>query len=440
MRVVIVNAFERGNRGDAALLSAMIEQVRQAYPGAEIGICGFEAPARLPEFDGVPNLGSIRRYAGDESVGTLVRHSRKLVALLLIAVLSAGLGRVLLRGARTLLPAEVAAEFTALAQADVVVSLGGGYLRGGCDLPSDVSVGFLLLPLWIAGRFAVPVVSAPQSYGPFPTRFQRAAVRRVLSCNTVVSAREGISLQLLADMGIPERIVRRDVDSAFAFTCHSQREWRTELGIPADATVVLVTARQYLPPAEQASYEQAMAEAIGHALRDEDVHVVLAPQVTCAYHEDDDRIVQRRIARLVPHPRLRSIEDDTISHHDVMALYGAADFMLGTRFHSVIFSLLAHVPCIAISYERKGRGIMRDLGLERWVIDMAEVTGEGLVALYEQLRADGGYRTLLGSVIPAYRDRAGEFVDVLRAVAADQRPESQPQPASADLSAANAGR
>ena len=271
MRVVIVNAFERGNRGDAALLSAMIEQVREAYPNAQTGICGFEEPHTLPEFDGVPNLGSIRRYAGDESVGPLRRHSRKFVALFLIAALGLGLGKVLLRAADVLLPAEPAAEFKALANADVVISLGGGYLRGSKDLPADVSVAFLLLPLWIAQRFKVPVVSAPQSYGPFPSRFQAAAVRRVLSRNVVVSAREDISMRLLADTGIPDRIVRRDVDSAFAFTGGSQRDWRTELGIPEQDRMVLVTARQYLPAAQQAAYEQAVAEVIAHVLEDDEI-------------------------------------------------------------------------------------------------------------------------------------------------------------------------
>jgi colanic acid/amylovoran biosynthesis protein len=440
VRVVIVNAFERGNRGDAALLSAMIEQVREAYPTAETGICGFEEPHTLPEFDGVPNLGSIRRYAGDESVGPLRRHSRKFVALFLIAALSLGLGKVLLRAADLLLPAEPAAEFKALANADVVISLGGGYLRGAKDLPSDVSVAFLLLPLWIAQRFKVPVVSAPQSYGPFPSRFQSAAVRRVLSRNVVVSAREDISVQLLADTGIPDRIVRRDVDSAFAFTGGSHRDWRAELGIPEQDRMVLVTARQYLPAVQQAAYEQAVAELIAHVLEDDGAHVVLAPQVTCAYHADDDRIVQRRIEAIGPHPRLRSVEDDTISHHDIMALYGAANHMIGTRFHSVIFSLLARIPCIAISYERKGRGIMRDLDLERWVIDMPETTGDRLIASYDELRADHAYGDRLESVIPAYRDRAHEFVDVLRAVGEGQWPLSQPQAEISSLSASKAGR
>lgn len=440
MRVMIVNYFTRENRGDAALLSVLIEQIREAFPEAELGCFGFEDPARHPEFDAVPNFGSIRRYVGEQSVGPVRRHSRKLYPLLLWALLSAGLGRALLRVAPRLLPGEVAAEFTALARADLVVSVGGGYLRGSADLPADVSVGLLLLPLWIAQRFGVPVVFGPESYGPFPTRFQRTAARRVLGRATVVSAREDISLGLLADEGVPERVARRDVDSAFAFTGRAERPWRAELGIPEHARLVLVTARAYLPAAQQRAYEAALAGCLARVLAEPDAHVVLAPQVTSTYHEDDDRIVQRRIEALVADPRLHSVQDPEVSHHEIMSLYAAADLMIGTRFHSVIFSLVAHVPVIAISYERKGRGIMRDLGLEHWVIDMADVTAENLGALYDELRAAEGYRAQLAALIPAYRARAGEFVQVLRAAAAAQRPESQPQSAIAVLSAEKTGR
>lgn len=439
MRVVIVNYFARDNRGDASLLSAMIEQVALAWPDAETSVCGFEDPALRPDFDGAPNLGSIRRYAGDVSVNPVRRHARKLFAPLLVAALSLGLGRLLLRAAR-LLPKEVAAEFTALARADLVVSVGGGYLRGRADLPSTVSIGLLLLPLWIAQRFGVPVVFGPASYGPFATRFQRASVRRVLGRAAVVSAREDISLRLLADEGVPERILRRDVDSAFAFTGRAERDWRAELGIPEGARLVLVTAREYLPAAQQAAYEQAVADALGRILAEEGTHVVLAPQVTCAYHADDDRIAQGRIAALTAHPRVHSVDDAEITHHEIVALYAAADLMIGTRFHSVIFSLVAHVPVIAISYERKGRGIMRDLGLEHWVIDMAEVTAENLSGLYDELRAADDYRARLETLIPAYQARAGEFVQVLRAVAGDQRPLSQSQSPIASLSVENTGR
>ncbi|MFJ5922052.1 polysaccharide pyruvyl transferase family protein [Kitasatospora sp. NPDC092948] len=415
MKVVVVNAFARGNRGDAALLSVALQQVAQAYPGAQVRIAGFEHPDEWPDFDGVPNLGSIRRYVGDEQAGRLARPARKLLALLLAGLAALPGGGRAVRLLLPLLPAEMRAETRALAEADLVLSLGGGYLNGKADFASDLSIGFLLLPLWLAQRFGVPVVLAPQSYGPFPTRTQAALMRKVVGASRRVVAREEISVARLAEAGVPDANLVRGVDSAFAFTGLSRRAWRQELAVPADAELVLVTARRFLDPEAQDRYEAAMAGAVRHLLA-RGCHVVLVPQVTCTFQADDDRIVNRRIAALLDSPRLHLLDDASIDHHDIFALYGAADFILGTRFHSVIFGLVSGVPCAAVEYDHKTRGIMADLGLEHWVVRMTEATTGSLVDLVDRLLAEGGpYRAHLGAVLPAYSKRAAAFVEQLRA-------------------------
>lgn len=414
MRIVVVNAFERGNRGDAALLSVALQQLRAAFPAARPVVAGFEQPTVHPEFDGAPNLGSIRRYAGDEGAGRLARPARKLLALGLGLIAAVPGSAGLLRASARLLPTEMRAELTALAEADLVLSLGGGYLNGKADLASDLSIAFLLLPLWLARRFRVPVVLGPQSYGPFPTGRQRRMVSRVLGSCQVVAVREEISLDRLAEAGVSRGPLRRGVDSAFAFTGESSRPWREELGIAADAPLVLVTARQFLDSEAQSGYEEAMRAAVLRLL-ERDCHVVLVPQVTCAFQQDDDRIVNRRIAAGISGPRFHLLDDEGIDHHDVFALYGAADFILGTRFHSVIFGLVSEVPCAAVEYDHKTRGIMRELGLEQWVVRMDEARPETLVDLVDRLLDQGGpYRKQLAEAIPAYAAGAREFVDVLR--------------------------
>jgi colanic acid/amylovoran biosynthesis protein len=100
--------------------------------------------------------------------------------------------------------------------------------------------------------------------------------------------------------------------------------------------------------------------------------VVLIPQVTTDYLGDDDRIVERRIAGYCGSSPLRI--DERVDFRDLKGLYSACDLMLGTRFHSVIFALTSMVPCLAIEYEHKTRGIMRDLGLEEWVLPIDEVS------------------------------------------------------------------
>ncbi|MFE0329525.1 polysaccharide pyruvyl transferase family protein [Streptomyces sp. NPDC058960] len=416
MKVVIVNAFERGNRGDAALLSVAIQQVEQAFPGAVVLVAGFEDPLERPGFDGARNIGSIRRSAGDETASRPARIARKVSALGLAAVAALpGGGRLapLLAG---LLPREIRDEARAVTRADLVLSLGGGYLNARPDLASDLNIAFLLLPLWLAQRAGVPTVLGPQSFGPFPRRRQRWMVRRVVGRAASAVAREDISVARLAEAGVTEPTVRRGVDSAFAFHSRSRRAWRAELGVPGDTRLVLVTARRHLPSPQQEAYEAAMAAAVRRVL-DHGGHVVLVPQVTCAFQGDDDRPVNARIAAHVgPHPALHILDDAGIDHHDVHALYGTADFILGTRFHSVIFGLTSGVPCAAVEYDHKTRGIMADLGLEEWVVRMSEAQGTVVADLLDRLLLSGDdYRKRLRAVLPAYTAQAGDFVGVLRA-------------------------
>jgi polysaccharide pyruvyl transferase WcaK-like protein len=418
MRVVIVNAFDRDNRGDAALLDVMIRQVAQAHPDAEILVSGFEDPAVRPDVWGVRNLGSLRRYTAVEDIARPRRVLRKLIVGGVVLAAALGLGRPVAALARVIGPKEVAGELGAIASADLVVSLGGGYLHGGKSVGHDLSVGFLLLPLWLAQRFGVPTVLGPQSYGPFPTRFQRAAIRRVLSRAYAVSTREDISRNMLLEAGVPERVLRRDVDSAFAFADGGKRDWRAELGIPGDARLLVMTMRNYLEPAAQEVYERHMAEAITRILKaDEARYVVLAPQVTCEFQQDDDRLVNRRVAAGVQSPRLLTLEDAGIDHRGVFGLYGSAELTIATRFHSAIFSLSQCVPCVVLSYANKGLGIMRDLGFAEWVKDMATVDADWLTERVEAALTDTAYRDALRTVIPAYQAEVERFVEVLRGAA-----------------------
>ncbi|MEV6833274.1 polysaccharide pyruvyl transferase family protein [Streptomyces sp. NPDC051133] len=416
MKVVVVNAFERGNRGDAALLGVAIQQVRDAFPRAVVVIAGFEEPGERPAFDGARNIGSIRRSAGDETATRAARIARKASALALGVVAALPGGGRAVPFLAALLPREMRDEVLAVTDADLVLSLGGGYLNARPDLPSDLNIAFLLLPLWLAQRAGVPTVLGPQSFGPFPRRRQRWMVRRVVGRAVAAVAREDISVVRLAEAGVGEPTVLRGVDSAFAFRSRSRRLWRAELGVGKEERLVLVTARRHLPAGQQETYEAAMAAAVRRAL-DCDAHVVLVPQVTCAFQGDDDRPVNARLAAQAgPHARLHVLDDATIDHHDVHALYGAADFILGTRFHSVIFGLTSGVPCAAVEYDHKTRGIMADLGLEEWVVRMSDARGTVVADLLDRLLLSGDdYRRHLRAVLPEYTERAGDFTRVLRA-------------------------
>lgn len=74
------------------------------------------------------------------------------------------------------------------------------------------------------------------------------------------------------------------------------------------------------------------------------------------------------------------IEDKELNCQDVEKIYSYYDFMIGTRFHSVIFSLNVGTPSIAIAYGgNKGKGIMEDLGNSDFSIDIDKLESDTLV-------------------------------------------------------------
>ncbi|MER7844415.1 polysaccharide pyruvyl transferase family protein [Kitasatospora sp. NPDC096077] len=419
MRVLVVNAYVRENAGDAALLAVCLRQVRAAFPEAVITVAGMEDPEVHPAFDGAANIGSIRRYVADAGIGTVRRIARKAMGLLALPLVLSLPSRAPGRLLRTLLPTEVWREVEAVEAADLVVSMGGGYFNARPGLDGYQNVFYVALPLLLAHRRGVPVVFAPQSFGPFPAPVQRRLAAYVLRRAALVLTREDVSTDILATCGVHGGPVRRAVDSGFAFAPPPRGDWRARLGVGPEVPLVGVTARQWLAAAEQDRYERALAQTID-AVRATGAQVVLIPQVTTDYLGDDDRIVDRRIAGHCATPPLRV--DERVDFRELKGLYGECAYVLGTRFHSVIFALTSGVPCIAIEYEHKTRGIMRDLGLESWVLPIAEVSAASLGALVERLRLGREeYLRVLAERLPGYVARAEELPELLRA-ATDRRP------------------
>ncbi|WP_329367289.1 polysaccharide pyruvyl transferase family protein [Streptomyces sp. NBC_01483] len=403
MNIVVINAYVRENAGDAALLSVCLSQVREAFPDADVAVAGMEDAAVHPEFEGVRNIGSLRRYVADGTVSLPRRLMRKALVGMAGAV-AVALPRPLRRTLLRALPAEARREAEAVSRADLVVSMGGGYVLARPGLDGYQNVFFVLLPALLAQKAGVPVVWAPQSFGPFPAAAQRRLVGHVMRRSAAVLAREDVSVGELLACGIPEEHIERAVDAGFAFAPGRAVAWRDRLGVGPGERLVGVTARRWLAPTAQDRYERELARTID-AVQATGARVVLIPQVSTDYLGDDDRVCERRIAAHCTSGPL--MVDEVVDYRDLKGLYDECGLLIGTRFHSVIFSLTSEVPCVAIEYEHKTRGIMADLELSAWVLPIADVTHERLWALVEPLLEDPGpYRALLDKNLPGYVDRA----------------------------------
>lgn len=420
MKILIVNTEVRENAGDAALLSVLLDQVMEAFPSSEICISGMESPKRFADFEGKRNLGSVRRWTADWEVFRPNRIMRKIVA---------GLVRLFwFRGSKKVwhllewcLPSEPRSEVNALRTADLVVGVGGGYLQGPKGIKGDLHLFYVLLPLILTKRLKKPLVLAPQSYGPFGNERQKRAVEHVLRGIDAVFVREDPSMNLLTSLGAKPRRLERAVDSGFAFEGGLTCDWRKELSIDGEVPLIGITALRWLEPSAQTQYEKALSLTVDHIQNDCGGRVVLIPQMMLSSQPGDDPIVQSHIADgCLAEPKPINLVDLN-SFREVKSLYGSLDYLIGTRFHSVIFALTSFVPCIAIEYEPKAGGIMRELGLHRWVIPFEDVTAERLQSLFDDLLHEAdSYRAHLREIIPPYVRRSKEFVTILKQIGASK--------------------
>jgi colanic acid/amylovoran biosynthesis protein len=406
-RILISHVYSSGNNGDAALLAVEIAELRRVFDRPVLQVATVDPVPPGTEFRGVPVEPSLMFLALNTARW---RPAKLLYSAWVIFVTLAATAVWRLTG-RLPLPGRLGRATRAILDADLMAPVGGGYLRGRRGIASSTELVLLLHPIVLAKLAGVPVMHYSQSVGPFGNAAQRWLVGCVLRRLDLLLVREDVTLDVLRPMRLPPGTVLRGVDGGFLFAGGRKPAVTDVVDLRAGRPVVGVTVRQWLPGPAQARYERAVAELCEHVV-DTGAEVVFVPQVTAVHHGDDDRIASRRVADLIRRDQHVHVITGSYDCDQIKALYGSLDLTVGTRFHSVIFSLTALVPALAIEYEHKTGGIMKDLGLSEWVCDISEVTGPQLVELYDQLVLSAAdYRTHLLRVLPGYVERAHHAAD-----------------------------
>jgi colanic acid/amylovoran biosynthesis protein len=413
MKIVISHVYSSYNNGDAAILSAQLDQLRHKFPQAQFQILSVDNIEAGYKFDGIPVSNALMF----EVVSSANSRPKKLVLAVTMMICTA-IWAMLFRSVhiRLPLPAPWRAPLRIMSESDLQVCVGGGYLRAKKDTVSTLMLLLLFHQIWLARTLGKPVMLYAQSFGPYPKRIQYKLAAAGLRYATLILVREANSRDLLARMGLADGHVIQVPDSAFLFSpdlCFDP--WPLIGERQSGEQIVGVTARAWLPGAGQHAYERAMAEFIDRLSRGPGVKVVVIPQVTATEQNDDDRVVGRRIRELIGSDSNVVFVEQQLTHYEIKAVFACLDYLVGTRFHSVIFALTAGVPALAIEYEHKTSGIMRDLGLEDWVLHIEDVTADRLAALFSGLMCShDDYLEQLHQVLPGYLESARTSVDLIK--------------------------
>lgn len=363
---MLTHAYSVSNAGDGWLVHLAIDLLREAVEPVDLTVVAVDG-TQLDGADRVLTFGGRSRHLGGAT--------RTLLA-------SLGIGR--------------APELDAIAAADLVVAVGGGYLRGRG--PRELAVMWLVhgSQLRAASRRTGPTVYLPQSVGPLP-RVPAALVRRYLRRVSAVHGRDDQTMSFLA--GLPNAERTPDV-AAVAVAGATARDPGHGDDAPGAGTPVLFQVR---PLPSRAAWEPDLVTFTAAT----DLQLVPAVQ-SVAGRRNDDLALTTRLAQTAAVP---SVAEALAGRRDLAAAVCG-------RLHAALACIEAGVPAVHVGYERKSLGVFTDLGLERYVV---APSGEGLraaEALVHELAADSGpYWASLAQASDALRVDRTALVAELRRLA-----------------------
>jgi colanic acid/amylovoran biosynthesis protein len=245
---------------------------------------------------------------------------------------------------------------------------GGGLIQSHGGLTSTYATYYRLYHIFLAQALDKPVYILPNSFGPF----------------------EGPMVRWMAELGID---IPCFPDLAFYLQngTETPKKLRKEMNIPEDRQVVAITMRPYRfpnsdnPAQSYETFKCEMREFIVWLYETGYMPLVIEHTFAITTHENDGDCI-RDVLKNIDERFYRLMANRNINCRELKSIYGCCDYIIGTRFHSLIFSLSNLVPGIAISYDGyKSVGIMKDMNLERYVVDISEVKAERLCEMFTDM-------------------------------------------------------
>lgn len=258
--------------------------------------------------------------------------------------------------------------------ADCVLCAPGGICMGGFQDWNH------LMHLKLAKTFNKPLVYYGRSFGPFPTEteshrtFKRISLE-MLNYFSFLSIRDRKSEQLAEKLGVS---YVSTVDSAFLDSPQVEIPYELKYVIGDKPYVVFVP--NYL------LWHYAYKDRIAHETVidfyskvidtiwqcNPELNIVMLPQLFCANNYAlSDVLLFRELAEKKNDKRV-IVTADCYSSDIQQTIISGAKFVIGARYHSIVFAINQGVPCIALSYEHKIAGLLETLGKSEWCVDFTQ--------------------------------------------------------------------
>lgn len=267
-------------------------------------------------------------------------------------------GRALLREIVSVRGGAISAD---LRKYDLVVDSGGG--DSLTDIYGLKRLLNIVLVQRIANRGERKLILAPQTIGPFNSRFAKWLGRSALRNADLVLARDPESFSVVKEMSTASAALSTDVVFNLPVPTPRERE-----GVILNVSGLLYRGSALVG---QESYQTETRRLI-ETLIERGMRVTLLPHVLDGSPTDNDVVVARELHDEYSSRGVELYVPQNLS--DARNKIAGAELLIGARMHACLNALSVGVPAVALAYSRKFAPLMRAVG---WnvVIDLKDEPG-----------------------------------------------------------------
>lgn len=277
---------------------------------------------------------------------------------------------------------------------DVVFVKGGGFIHSYGGFTSPYLMWYLLFYIRLSKRMNKKVIILPNSYGPFKGFTVKEQIVKTLKSLNLITAREKVSCNAINEL--LDDAVTLSPDLGFYLEADNHKKEKITALINnyfpgKEKKIVGITVRPWRFPgsADPVTLYNKYIDSVVDLIRyieSKGYYVALCNQsIGPNAHEDDRNAIKDVLSKTSG----ATWVNENLTCRELKLLYSHFEFFVGTRFHSVIFSLTSKVPSIAIGYGgNKARGIMSFFELDDYTVPIDCVESKLLLEMFDALEAN----------------------------------------------------
>lgn len=202
----------------------------------------------------------------------------------------------------------------------------------------------------------VTMILAPQTIGPFHSRFCRVIAKYMMNCCEKIFVRDNLSYQLCCDMGQKNKTQEViDVALALPYKKIEQRHDKINIGINVSGLLYNDDNNRF---GLTINYKDFIHDTV-RKLLNQNYRVHLISHVVIPDGKgEDDYIACNAVHKLFADTVLAPIYSSPI---DVKGYIAGMDLFIGARMHATIAAISSNTPVIPIAYSRKVNGLYGSL-------------------------------------------------------------------------------